>query len=71
MVKIMEWWKTRRWFKLTIGVVVGAILGYLYYFFIGCRTGTCAITSSPVNSMVYGAVMGLILTFPTNGKDEK
>ncbi len=67
----MEWWKTRRWFKLTIGVVVGAILGYLYYFFIGCRTGTCAITSSPVNSMVYGAVMGLILTFPTNGKDEK
>lgn len=41
-----------------IGIVIGAIGGYAYYFFIGCASGTCAITSNPVNSTFYGAVMG-------------
>ncbi len=41
-----------------IGVVVGAIVGYLYYFYIGCASGTCAITSKPFNSTLYGAAMG-------------
>ena len=47
--------------KLLSPVVLGAVGGYLYYNFIGC-TGSCAITSSPVNSTVYGAVIGLVLT---------
>jgi hypothetical protein len=41
-----------------IGVVVGAISGYFYYFYIGCASGTCAITSRPLNSTLYGALMG-------------
>ena len=46
-------------YKLTIlGVMAGAIGGYLYYHFIGCNSGTCAITSKPVNSTLYGALMG-------------
>lgn len=45
--------------KLTmIGVVLGAIGGYLYYYFVGCASGTCGITSSPVNSTMYFAVLG-------------
>lgn len=45
--------------KLTlIGIAVGAVAGYLYYHFIGCASGTCAITSKPINSTVYGALMG-------------
>jgi len=44
-----------------IGVVVGAIAGYLYYFYIGCASGTCAITSKPFNSTLYGAAMGGLL----------
>ena len=44
-----------------IGVVAGALAGYLYYHFIGCASGTCAITSQPANSTVYGAMMGGIL----------
>lgn len=45
--------------KLTIiGVVIGAIGGYLYYHFVGCAIGTCPITSKPLNSTLYGAVMG-------------
>ena len=45
--------------KLTIfGVIAGAIGGYLYYHFVGCESGTCAITSKPLNSSLYGAMMG-------------
>lgn len=40
------------------GIAAGAIGGYLYYFYIGCASGTCAITSNPVNSTIYGALMG-------------
>ncbi len=41
-----------------IGIVIGAIAGYLYYFYVGCASGTCAITSKPLNSIFYGSVMG-------------
>jgi hypothetical protein len=44
---------------LTItGVILGAVGGYLYYHFVGCASGTCAITSKPLNSTLYGALMG-------------
>jgi hypothetical protein len=46
-------------YQLTIiGIVVGAIGGYLYYHLVGCDSGTCTITSKPVNSTLYGALMG-------------
>jgi hypothetical protein len=41
-----------------IGIIAGAISGYLYYHFIGCSSGTCPIASKPLNSTVYGAIMG-------------
>ena len=47
--------------KLFLPVVLGALGGYLYYTFIGCN-GSCAITGSPVNSTLYGSLIGLVLT---------
>lgn len=48
--------------KLTIiGIIAGAIGGYLYYHFVGCASGTCSITSKPLNSTLYGAMMGGLL----------
>lgn len=47
--------------KIVLPVVLGMLGGFLYYTYIGCN-GSCAITSSPVNSTVYGALVGLILT---------
>jgi hypothetical protein len=44
-----------------IGVLCGSVVGYLYYHFIGCSSGTCAITSKPLNSTLYGAMMGGLL----------
>ncbi len=46
---------------LFIGVIIGAIGGYAYYYFVGCASGTCAISSKPLNSTLYGAFMGGVL----------
>lgn len=45
----------------SIGVVVGAIAGYAYYYYVGCASGTCAITSKPINSTLYGSLIGGLL----------
>lgn len=59
-------------YKLTlIGIVIGSIVGYLYYHFVGCVSGTCAITSSPLNSTLYGAVMGALLANTFKKEDSK
>jgi hypothetical protein len=42
-------------------IVGGALVGYLYYRFVGCKSGACPITSNPYISMLYGAAMGFIL----------
>lgn len=54
------------------GVAVGTIAGYLYWRQIGCTSGHCAITSSPVNSSLYGALMGgLLFSIFKKNKSEK
>ena len=47
--------------RLVLYVLGGAVAGFLYYKFVGCRTGTCPITSSPIISTLYGAGMGFLL----------
>ncbi len=49
-------------YKLSIiGILEGAVGGYLYYYYVGCSSGSCAITSKPFNSTLYGALMGYLL----------
>ena len=61
----------KNWILWGIGIVIGAAGGYLYWYFVGCVSGSCAITSSPVNSTLYGGLMGGLLgnvfTTPKSG----
>ena len=50
------------WLKVAAGVGAGSGIGWAYYRFIGCSTGTCPITSNPWASMIYGGLIGLLLT---------
>lgn len=34
-------------------------MGYAYYALVGCSTGSCPITSNPVMTTAYGALVGL------------
>lgn len=47
-----------RKYAWVLGGAVGLLAGYLYWQQIGCISGSCPITSSPVNSSLYGALMG-------------
>ena len=53
-----------------IGAVGGTIAGFLYCKYVGCLTGTCAITSNPVRSTAYFAIIGALL-FSLFKKEQK
>jgi phage shock protein E len=55
MMRILKDWK---WY--VPGLILGAVAGYVYYYFWGCD-GTCTITSSPWRSMIYMSVMGTLV----------
>ncbi len=43
-----------------IFTITGAILGYVYWKYIGCSKGSCPLTSVWYNSSIYGSVLGLL-----------
>jgi len=47
--------------RIIIGAIIGGGLGFAYYKFIGCSTGTCPLTSHPVASSLYGMVVGALV----------
>ncbi len=52
----------RKYFTvLSAFVILGIFGGYGYYALIGCSTGSCAITSNPYMSMVWGGLIGYLL----------
>ncbi|HCT31464.1 MAG TPA: hypothetical protein DIW31_12235 [Bacteroidales bacterium] len=44
-----------------IGAVIGGIGGFIYYYKVGCVSGTCPITSNPWLSILWGTLMGYLL----------
>jgi hypothetical protein len=51
-----------KWSKRILPIILGAVGGFLYYQYIGCVSGTCAITSNPWLSTGYGALIGAVFT---------
>ncbi|WP_298653687.1 DUF6132 family protein [uncultured Proteiniphilum sp.] len=50
----------KHWLRI-MGVLTGILVGYLYYHYVGCVSGTCPITSNPYRMMIYGALVGYLL----------
>ncbi len=47
--------------RLAIGVLVGGLMGYGVYRFVGCSSGACPMTSNPWVSTIFGMVIGGLL----------
>ena len=56
-----EFLKSRKFLKPFLGIVLGGVAGYLYYHYVGCTSGSCAITGNPFMSTAYGSLLGLFL----------
>ena len=56
-----EFLKSGNFWKPFLGITLGGLAGFLYYYFVGCSSGSCAITSSPFMSTIYGGLMGLFV----------
>jgi len=49
--------------RLALGLLIGGGLGFAYQRLIGCRTGTCPLTATPLRAILYGATLGLVWAF--------
>lgn len=56
---IMKILKTKK--LALIFLVIGAIGGFLYWRFVGCTSGTCAIKSVWYWSTLWGAALGYLI----------
>lgn len=50
--------------RIILFVIGGAAAGFLYYRFVGCRTGACPLTGNPFIATLYGAALGFLLSRP-------
>ena len=56
--RLKEFFASKNFWKPFLATLVGGLAGFLYYYFIGCSSGTCAISTSPYQSTLMGAFLG-------------
>ncbi|MCX7880753.1 MAG: DUF6132 family protein [Ignavibacteria bacterium] len=55
--------------RILLGVILGGGVGFAYYYFWGCNSEGCLLSSNPIVSILWGSIIGAIIFFPTkNGK---
>jgi hypothetical protein len=60
-VPFKERLKTWAFWKPLFFITIGGLGGFLYYYYIGCASGTCAITSNPYASIAFGGFFGYFI----------
>jgi len=60
-----------KWGKIASFGFIGMLVGFAYYYFIGCNSGTCAITSNPYISSGYGLGAGILLGWDVKKDKQK
>jgi hypothetical protein len=61
---------SRSHFRAAIFAAVGAAGGAAYAHFVGCRTGTCPITSSIWAASLYGSFVGAVAGWPGRARPD-
>ena len=50
----------KKYRKTTLFVVIGAAIGFAYWRFVGCSSGTCPLTANWHTSTVMGGLIGML-----------
>ncbi len=61
----------KKYILTIILTVIGLIGGFMYWKFIGCASGTCAIKSNMLLMTVYGGLIGGLFGNIFNGFNSK
>lgn len=59
---VKEFFKSWYFWKPVLGIIIGGAGGFLFFYFVGCKSGSCAITSNPFSSIITGSIFGLLIT---------
>ena len=51
-----------RFFRGAAGMIAGALVGFLYWKFVGCQNGTCPLTNNPYKSVIIFSLMGFLMS---------
>ncbi len=49
---------SKKLYRITLGVILGAGFGLLYWNYVGCTGGTCPLTSNPYKTVGLFGLMG-------------
>lgn len=48
--------------RMLVGAMTGAVVGMLYWTYIGCNNGTCPLTNTPTKTVAFFTIMGALFT---------
>lgn len=62
----------KNWLRTILFVSDGVIAGLAYYYLLGCKGGSCLLTSNPGITMGYMGLIGWLLSgiFSKGGRDK-
>ena len=52
----------KKWLRAVLFTAGGALAGLVYYYFVGCASGACPLTSHPLVTMAYMGLVGWLLS---------
>jgi len=54
-----------KYIKIGLYALIGGVLGYAYYYYVGCANGgSCPLTSRWYITTIYGFAAGILLGLP-------
>ena len=54
--------KLKKRLRPILFTVGGALVGLIYYYSVGCASGSCPLTSHPMVTMAYMSLVGWLLS---------
>ncbi|MDP3981584.1 MAG: DUF6132 family protein [Chlamydiota bacterium] len=47
--------------RMMIGAVIGGLIGFALYRYVGCQSGQCPLTANPYIAVILWAVIGIMI----------